>query len=297
MKDTGRKIYLLTFCSEGAPHDSGKPLLHNIKKMKNLLSPYFTEILVYTPRTIKACPGSEDFCNFHEGEFPLNANLNALGCGDFKSFIIDKTLKEVEENSYVFYHDCNFSKYPQYWQTDWENLGEIFDILLEANNSDFFMPFESLMDGIPNLVRFHGKRYTTENIIEDKIEGELVSWCYEMASSRIVIKNTKKSREFFSEYKDLCSRKDLLTRDPNPYPYPEFTHSCPEQHILNLLVYKYILEEKLDPGFPRYMFYNRKFRIDETLMLYENQTLMKYMASKYMATMIEKIEKIDKQIG
>lgn len=296
MKDPNRKIYFLTFCSEGEPHDRGKSLLHNAEKIKYLLSPYFEEVIVYTPRKLKACEGSENFCNYHHGEFPLNPGLNALGCGDFKSFIIDKTLREVEEGSYVFYHDCNFSKYTQYWQTDWENLGEIFDLLLAANNSDFFIPFESLLDGSPCLVRYHGKKYTTNKIIPDPIEADLVSRCYEIASSRIVIRNTERSRNFFAEYKTLCLNKDLLTKDPNPDPYPEFTHSCPEQHILNCLIYKHILDGNLDPQFPKYMFYNRKFRIDQNLMLYENHTLTKYMSSKFIRSMIQKVNNNDNDI-
>ncbi len=285
------KIYFLTFCSEGEPYDRGKDLLQNVKKIKYLLSPFFDEVLVYTPRVLKACPGSENFCNFHHGDFPLNPGLNSLGCGDFKSFIIDKTLNEVEEGSYVFYHDCNFSKYTQYWQTDWSNIKNTISVLLKANNSDFFIPFESLLDGVPSLVRYHGKKYTTNKIISDPFEADLISRCYEIASSRIIIKNTKKSREFFAEYKELCLMKDLLTKEPNPDPYPEFTHSCPEQHILNCLIYKHILEGKLDSMFPRYMFYNRKFRIDENLMLYENHLLTKYMSSKFIKTMIEKVNK------
>ena len=296
MEGIKRKIYFLTFCSEGDPYDSGKNLLHNVFYIKTFLSCYFDEILVYTPRILKYLNGSENFCNFHDGEFPLNPGLNSLGCGDFKSFIIDKTLSEIEEGSYVLYHDCNFSKYPQYWQTDWKNLEKIFDLLLEANHSDFFIPFESLLNGVPSLVRFHGKRYTTEKIIEDPVEGEIISWCYEIASSRILIKNTQRSREFFKEYKDLCSEKDLLTKEPNPNPYPEFTHSCPEQHILNLLVYKNILDGKLDPEFPKYMFYNRKLRIDNNLMLYENHLLTKYMSSERIKSMIEIIKSNDNHI-
>lgn len=283
------KIYFLTFCTEGEPFDLGKNLSSNARKIKLLLTPFFDDVIIYTPRTLKECEGSENFCNLHEGGFSLNPGLNTIGCGDFKSFIIDKTLSEIDEGDLLMYHDCNFLKYPQYWQTDWEKIKETCELLLGSNKSDFFAPFESLMDGFPNIVRTHGKRFTTDRIILDPIESELVSWCYEIASSRIIIKNTQDSRDFFSEYLALCKRKDLLKLYPDPNPYPEFTHSCPEQHVLNCLIYKWILDGKLDPSFPRYMFYNRKFRIDDNLMLYENYTLTKYMASKFIKGMVEKI--------
>jgi hypothetical protein len=287
VEDGKRKMYFLTFCSEGDPHDSGKNLLYNVKNIKRNLSYYFDEILVYTPRVLKSCDGSDEFCNFHHGEFMLNPGLNAVGCGDFKSFIIDKTLNEIEEGAYLWYHDCNFSKYSQYWQTDWGNLEKIFEFLLSSNRSDFFMAFESLFAGSTNFVRSHGKRFTTEKIIDDPVEADLISWCYEIASNRILIKNTQKSRDFFREYKELCSNKELLTKFPNPNPYPEFTHSCPEQHVLNCLVYKHILAGDLDPEFPRYMFDNRIFRIDEKLSQLQNRTLVAYMNSRSIQDMIE----------
>ena len=274
------KIYLLTFCSLGDPHDKGKDLSSNIAKIKSLLSGYFTDIIIYTPEKIKDCLGSDSFCNPHDGEFPLNPGLNHLGCGDFKSFIIDKTLSEIEEGAILLYHDCNFSKYPQYWQTDWPNLIETCNFFLDANKSDFFAPFESLLNGTATMVKNHGKRITTDAIIKDQTESDIVSECYEIASSRIIIRNTNRSREFFSEYKELCLDKDLLTKFPNPNPYADFTHSCPEQHVLNCLIYSHILRGKLDQHFPRIRFYNRKFRIDDNLKLCRNEKLSKYIDEK-----------------
>ncbi len=290
MKKERSKIYFLTFCSQGPPFDGGKDLRQNACNLRNLLAGIFDDVIIYTPETLKLCPGSEEFCNFQGEDFPLNPGMSSLGCGDFKSFIVDKTLGEIEEDAFLFYHDCNFSKYSQYWQTDWENLQEIFEFFLKENSSDFYFSFESKLDSKLNLVRFHGKRYTTDYIIGNSEESELVSNCYEIASSRMIIRNTPKSRQFFSEFKELCRKNDLLSKYPNPNPYPEFTHSTVDQHVLNCLVYKWILDEKLDATFPKFMLLNRRLRIDENLSMLRNDELTKYMEQKVIKKKIQEIK-------
>ena len=274
------KLYLLSFCSEGPPADSGEDLSGNVNNIKTLLSDFFDDIFIYSPSSLKECDGSQDFCNVQEGVFPLNPGIHANGCGDFKSFLIDRKLSEMDEGDILFYHDCNFHKYPQYWQTDWGNLRDMVDFLLTENNSDIFIPFEHDAFGVKPQVRMHGKRYTTDIIIKDPKESKIVSQCWEIASSRMVIKNTEFSRHFFKEYKELCRRKDLLTKYPNPNPYPEFTHSCPEQHVLNCLIYRYILEGKLDKHFPRYSFPERKLILNKNVEYRINEELSKYMSVK-----------------
>lgn len=283
-------MYFVTFCSQGDPYDAGKNLTQNSDNIKNILSSFFDEVFVFTPQSLKLCKGSEDFCNQVGEEFPLNPGISFMGCGDFKSFIIDKLLSEIEDNAILFYNDCNFSKYPQYWQTDWENLREMFEFLMDENFSDFYIPFESPLDGNLNLVRYHGKRYTTDFIIGNNEESELVSRCYEIASSRMIIRNTERSREFFSEYKNLCRNKELLSKYPNPNPYPEFTHSCPEQHVLNCLIYKHILDGKLHSGFPKFMLKNRVLRINDNLTILKNDELTKYMDKKSIKNVVENIQ-------
>jgi len=275
-------LYLLSFCSKGSPWDLGRDLSANSEMIRLILSPYFNEIYIYSPEDIKTMGGT-DFCNQRPGEFPLNPGINDLGCGDFKPFLIDHTLKMIPEGSILIYHDCNFSKYPQYWQTDWKNLYETCSSLLEINKSDIFMPFETPIrptKGIQPKVRMHGKRHTTLSIIKDPIEAEIVSECYEIASGRMVIRNSNFSRDFFSEYLRLCSIPELIEKYPNPNPYPQFTHHCPEQHILNCLIYKYILDGKLDPLFPRFMFPMRRLLIDDDVKSFVNHKLTKYLSEK-----------------
>jgi len=271
-------LYLLVFYTEGFPNDFGYDLTKSASEIKTFLSPFFKEIFLFSPRELKNLEGSENFCNYIEGEFALNPNLNHVGCGDFKSFLIDYFLKRIPENSILIYHDGNFEKYPQYWQTDWENLESVCNYLIDENGGNFFSPFESLMEsGELPKVKLHGKRFTTEAIIENEFEREIIIDCFEIASSRMIIRNNDVSRRFFSEYKSICERKELLSKWPNPNPYPEFTHSCPEQHIYNLLIYYYVLRGILPPSFPKFILPSRRLRLNGELKTISNERLENYL--------------------
>ena len=274
-------LYLLVFYTEGFPNDFGYDLTKSASEIRNFLSPFFKEIFLFSPRELKSLEGSDNFCNYIEGEFALNPNLNHVGCGDFKSFLIDHFLKKIPEDSILIYHDGNFEKYPQYWQTDWENLENICDYLISENGGHFFSPFESLMEsGELPKVKMHGKRYTTDYIIQNPAEREIAINSYEIASSRMIIKNTKTSRAFFSEYKLLCEKKDLLSKWPNPDPYPQFTHSCPEQHVYNLLIYSYIFRGLLPVTFPKFILPSRRLRINGELKSIGNLELENYLLGR-----------------
>jgi hypothetical protein len=273
-----QSIYLLLFHTEGFPHDEGFDISKSAQDVQKALSGVFTDILIYTPRKLKQLPGSENFCNFHEGEFSLNLGLNQIGCGDFKSFLIEYTLDQIPPNSLLIYHDCNFEKYVQYWQTDWSDLENICEYFLDQNFSDFFIPFEE-KDHAGNYpkVKHFGKRYTTQYFFTDQELVRILEESPMLGSSRMIIRNTPASRQFFSDFRKFNEKKDLLTKWPNPDPHPEFIHSCPEQHILNLLVFKYITEGKLHPYFPRFRFCHRRMRIDEYLESYKNENLFNYL--------------------
>lgn len=121
-------IYLVTFSTEGEPYDKGFDLRDCTKKVDERLSPFFKNIWCYTPRTLKELQGSEDFCNEWPESLDMNPNANNVGYFDFKSFLIDYTLARIPEGSILVYHDGNFIKNQQYWQTDWPRLNQIASV-------------------------------------------------------------------------------------------------------------------------------------------------------------------------
>ena len=117
-------IYFLSFYTEGPEIDGGYDLRDTSKRIRERLSPYFSDVFLFNKRDLKNLPGSENFCNLDDDELEMNPNANKIGYFDFKGFIIDHTLKIIPEGSILIYHDGNFEKNSQYWESDWASDGK-----------------------------------------------------------------------------------------------------------------------------------------------------------------------------
>ena len=256
-------MYFLSFCSEGPPHDEGFSLLETSNQIKEKLSPFFEEIICYTKRTLKLLPGSEDICNCYDEPLDQNPNVHNFGYFDFKPFIIDYTLKNIPEGSLLLYHDGNFVKNQQYWQTDWENLNSICENMLSENSSDIWFQMEREGCYVKSCV----KEYTLDYFFNEE-EKQAVKNSHLINAARVLVRNNDFGRQFISEYLDLCKNKDLISKSPNHNPDPEFQWSCGDQDVLNCLVYRYILDGKLPRTFPRFSFLYRILRYENKPFLW-----------------------------
>lgn len=242
--------YLLTFCTEGEPHDKGYDLSKCSQEIKDNLSQFFKEIFVFTPRTLKELPGSEDFCNSWSEPLDQNPNANHVGYFDFKPFLMDYVLSKIPERSILMYHDGNFLRNPQYWESDWQIMPSILEKLLDTNKTDIFCQWEQS----DVKVGWHVKGHVLEAMFPDLDERNAVAQSPLIGAARIVVRNTEFSRKFIKDYKELCLRKDLLTKSPKGQCYSEFKWSCGDQDVLNALIYRYILDGKLPDNFPGIIF-------------------------------------------
>jgi hypothetical protein len=256
-------MYLLSFCSEGPPHDEGFSLLETSNQIKEKLSPFFEEIIFYTKRTLKLLPGSEDICNCYDEPLDQNPNVHNFGYFDFKPFIIDYTLKKIPEGSLLLYHDGNFIRQEQYWQSDWENLNSICENMLSENSSDIWFQMERDNCYVKSFV----KEYTLDYFFNEK-EKEVIKNCHLINAAKILIRNNDFGRKFISEYLELCKNKNLIAKSPNHNPDPEFEWSCGDQDVLNCLTYRYILDGKLPRTFPRFSFLYRILRYENRPFLW-----------------------------
>jgi hypothetical protein len=239
--------YLLLFYTEENPYDNGYNLVSNINKIKDTLSPYFKEIFTFSKRELKMLEGSENVCNEYDSRLHPhhNVNSNNIGFFDFKPFLIKHALTQILENSVLLYHDSNFGKYSQYWDTDWENIQNYL-------TEDIFISRE--VDDLK--VKTCVKNYTLSQILKDPESVRIVEEKWLLAASKILMRNTLFTRQFIDEWHLLCQDKSLiLTEDPNPH--PEFGWNCGDQDTLNCLAYKYVLEGKLSQSFPGLYFVNR----------------------------------------
>jgi hypothetical protein len=256
-------MYFLSFCSEGPPHDEGFSLLETSNQIKERLSPFFEEIIFYTKRTLKLLPASEDICNCYDEPLDQNPNVHNFGYFDFKPFIIGYTLKKIPEGSLLLYHDGNFIRQEQYWQSDWENLNSICENMLSENSSDIWFQMERDNCYVKSFV----KEYTLDYFFNEK-EKEVIKNCHLINAAKILIRNNDFGRKFISEYLELCKNKDLIAKSPNHSPDPEFQWSCGDQDVLNCLVYRYILDGKLPRTFPRFSFLYRVLRYENRPFLW-----------------------------
>lgn len=135
-------IYLLTFYTEGGGIDKGYALKNVTISIKERLSSFFTDIFAFNKKDLKLLPNSDNICNEYEEALDMNPNANYIGYFDFKGFLIKHILQQIPENSLLVYHDSNFDKNPQYWESDWENITQFCETVLQQNNSDIFMQFE-----------------------------------------------------------------------------------------------------------------------------------------------------------
>jgi len=261
-------IYFLSFYTEGPEIDGGFDLREKSKEVKERLDPYFNEIFMYNKRDLKNIPGSDDICNSYPEELDMNPNAHHIGYFDFKGFIIDHTLSKIPENSILIYHDGNFEKNPQYFESDWPNIYSICNRLLDENRSDIFVQIERS----EVFVKHHVKSYTIDKMFDDPEENNLVRNSPLLNAARIIIRNTKFSRDFIKEYLELCMDKSLVSKSPNPNPDPDFKWSCGDQDVLNCLIYRYIMDGKLHPSFPLYSFLYRVIRFENQPFVWEGQS-------------------------
>jgi len=269
-------IYFLTFYTEGQEIDGCFDLTREISTIKEKLGKYFTDMFFFNKRKLKNLPNSEEFCNVHSEKSDFS-NAHKLGYYDFKPFIIDYILSILPEDSLLFYHDANFSKYTSYWETDWENIESISEKLLNDNSTDFYLKYELQNCYIKNFA----KAWTVDYFFPTGTrENEIVNNSLLLNAGQIIFKNTENSRQLVSEWMEYCKNKDLLRSTPNPNPHPESKLSgCQEQDVLNCLIYKRILEGKLPKNFPIYGFYWRTIKWDQSYIL-ENTELINYLNNK-----------------
>jgi hypothetical protein len=268
-------MYFVSFYTEGEAIDGCFDLRQIKRQVEKSISPYFEKMFIFNKGTLKDLPDSDWVCN-EWGEETDFKNGNKLGYFDFKPFLVDHVLSIVPEGSIVLWHDINFDKYPSYWQTDWNGLEKLMIKLMNDNQSDYWLRFELNGCYVKNFV----KNYTVDYLIENSDDREVVKNSLLLNCGQMVFRNSSKSRELVSEWKELCRNKDLLKVTPNPTPHPESKmRGCQEQDVLNCLIYRRILKGDLIPNFPTFNFNWRTLREDYSYVQV-NSNIINYMNQK-----------------
>ena len=283
-----KNIYFTSFYTKGDGCFDLSPIVNEVNKK---LSPHFEKMFFFNRDELKSLPESDDICNHFDEPLDLTyfPNAHKIGYLDWKPFIIKHTLNQIPENSILLYHDINFKKYPNYWESDWNNIYEFCDDIMKENESDFWMKFELFN----YYLKKSTKTYTIDTLFEDLEQREVVKNSLQINAGQIIMRNTKKTRTFVDEWLELCRDKNLIGPTPNPNRHPESEIiGCGDQDPMNCLLYRYIFEGKLKPTFPKYGLHYRVLRKDKIYFTmnnlhcetgpYEliNEELIKYFKNK-----------------
>lgn len=258
-------INLLGFYTQGDEVDGCFDLTECVKSIENNLNQYFDKIIFINKTELKKLPNSEDICNIYDeplnyyNGMVINQHANKIGYFDFKPFIIDYALNNlIPDGEILLYHDLNFEKCQQYWESDWVNIRNICERVLVDNNTDFFCKFEH--DGA--FVRQFVKTHTIDQFFTNQTENTIVRNSKLFGAGQLVMRNTEFTRNLVSEWLNYCKDKKLIGPNPNLNADDKFQWGCGDQDVLNCLIYKYILEGKLNSDFPKYSFKYRVFRME-----------------------------------
>jgi hypothetical protein len=254
-----KQIYFLSFYTTG---DGAPDLTDVANKVKTKLSKYFTSMFIYNKETLKKLPDSEDICNVFDEPTDMTyfPYAHTMGYYDWKAFIVDYTLKQIPENSILLYHDINFEKYPNYWESDWNNIYEICEYFLNKNESDIWAKFE-LGDF---YLRKSMKTYAIDKVFTDPEQNDVIKNSLQINSSQVILRNTLFSKEFAKEWLEYSRDWDITHPTPNPNRHPESELiGCPDQDAMQCVIYKRIFDGRLKPTFPIYGLNWRVLRLDK----------------------------------
>lgn len=243
-----KEIYFVGFYTEG---EGALDLSSVAKEIEEKLSGYFTKMFIYNKESLKQLPDSEGICNSFDEPTDLKyfPYAHRMGYYDWKAFIVEYTINHIPENSILLYHDLNFEKYPNYWESDWENIYDVCEKFLIENESDIWAKFEMHDFYLKKSM----KTYAIDKVFTDPIQNVVMKNSLQINSSQVVLRNTEFSREFAKDWLSFSKDPDITHPSPNPNRHPESEIiGCPDQDAMQCAIYKRIFDGRLKPDFPIY---------------------------------------------
>ena len=234
-----KKIILVSFYTEGKPHDGGENLTiqKNIFLDKNKRG--FDNVILYSPSSLikknkdwESVFYNKEFYASHKNYKQRKGSINnkwiKLNSMLWKPAIMMETLKNIDipNESIIIYHDINLLKYP-YYLDNFHNLKEIF--------------FEKLKNSSIALCRDSFMKLSTD-CKQELIRGYLGSHgntLYHVWAGCIGMKKNKISIDFCKYWLDLTmidKNRSQLTEFDN---YPDFAWHSPEQATLSIAFYRW----------------------------------------------------------
>ena len=107
------KFHMISFYSEGYPHDNGLNLEKEANRLKEWYSNEIDSFTLYNPRSLKEMGYTIiDYSKDPKYNMQFNKGYSAVGLGYWRPLILYLKLKEINYGDIIYQQDCNVSKYP-----------------------------------------------------------------------------------------------------------------------------------------------------------------------------------------
>lgn len=112
-------VTVVTFFTEGYPHDEGTDLTDVVVELRRLLDAHSIPLVAFTPRLLNTDTYFQRHClpilvERDEPGMELLPNACKLGYYAWKPLVICKALEQIPQGSNLLFMDAYIRKYPQY---------------------------------------------------------------------------------------------------------------------------------------------------------------------------------------
>ncbi len=228
-------INLVTFYSEGTPHDNGLNLSINkdiiFQKIK-----HFNNISVYTPKILKNLGLNKYVKEYKKtGLVSMNKGMSKIGFCAWRPKILLLELEKMSEGEILIYRDMNIKKYPNLGNYD--NIRNMVLKVLDIVKFDFFVSRENNF--------FKLKRLTKTNIIRELGDNHPFTYNFpNLISNFLIIRKSKVSIELLKEWENACLKEEWINGEQYGELHSSFRYSCPEQSILGVIIANWVRKKK-----------------------------------------------------
>jgi hypothetical protein len=214
-----------TFLTFGNSYYNGaiQRITEQIKKIN-----IFDNVISYNETTIKEC---NDFWEKHS-KFILS-NWRGFGYWLWKSYLIDKTLKNMENDDILFYVDAGCEINYNARDKIIQNINRVNDVEIMATSTGHIEQKWTKRD---LLILLDADKEQYKNSIQ-------------VQSTVLLIKKTEKTVNFIKEWYTLCENYKNIDDSPSIYQdYSDFREHRHDQSVFSLLCKKYnMVNFELDP--------------------------------------------------
>ena len=261
------KFNILTFFTEGPPHDTGTNLVAAEQEFQIATKDHADKYLAYSPRKLTALdPAFEICCRDYTSWLEQHPDRNQLGNYKpnwarigfqmWKPFLVQHVLNssQVQMGDIVLYHDVDCHTYPTYILNceQWKNISSR---ILNELKCDIFIPAEGTLER--DVKAYLIRKYLGEDYFRRS----------SLWNGLMVMRKSEKLLQFLEEWVDMSSELENISPLPNPEPRPDFHWHSVDQSVLGILAWIWVSKGLLPKGWPYYKVNHRHFSKENLVLL------------------------------